>query len=186
MLILASQSPRRAELLRQIGLDFRCVPADIDETPLPAESPEDYVQRMATEKARAVHASHRTDAVIGSDTTVVLHDRILGKPLDKEDGIAMLGALSGQTHRVLTGVALVHSSIDYALSENRVRFRDISEDEAARYWDSGEPQDKAGGYAIQGLGAIFVQHIEGSYSGIMGLPLFETAKLLRSIALNPP
>jgi len=186
MLILASQSPRRAELLRQIGLDFVCLPADIDETPLPGESPEDYVQRMATEKARAVHAGHRTDAVIGSDTTVVLHDRILGKPLDREDGIAMLRTLSGQTHRVLTGVALVHSSIEYALSENRVRFREIGEHEAGRYWDTGEPHDKAGGYAIQGLGAVFVEHIEGSYSGIMGLPLFETAKLLRGLALNLP
>lgn len=186
MLILASQSPRRAELLRQIGLDFDCLPVNLDETPLPGEPPGDYVQRMATEKARAVHASHRTDAVIGADTTVVLHERILGKPLDREDGMAMLRALSGQTHRVLTGVALVHSSVEYCLSQSLVRFRDIREEEAARYWDSGEPRDKAGGYAIQGLGAVFVKHIEGSYSGIMGLPLFETAKLLRHIALNLP
>ncbi len=186
MLILASQSPRRAQLLRQIGLDFRCLPADIDETPLAGESPEDYVQRMATEKARAVHAGHASDAVLGSDTTVELENRILGKPIDREDGIAMLLALSERTHRVLTGVALVHARVDYVLSQSRVRFREINEDEAARYWDSGEPCDKAGGYAIQGLGAVFVQDIRGSYSGIMGLPLYETAQLLRGIALKLP
>lgn len=186
MLLLASQSPRRAELLRQIGLDFKCLPADIDETPLAGESPEDYVRRMATEKARAMHARHPGDAVIGSDTTVVLHNRVLGKPVDRKDGIDMLLALSGQTHRVLTGVALVHDRVDYVLSQSEVSFRTVSEDEAGRYWDSGEPRDKAGGYAIQGLGAVFVQHIQGSYSGIMGLPLYETAQLLRGIALKLP
>jgi len=186
MLILASQSPRRAELLRQIGVAFRCLPADIDETPLRNEIAKDYVRRMAVDKARAVHASHPEDAVLGSDTTVVLDDRILGKPVDREHGIALLQQLSGKTHRVLTGVALVHHRVDYAVSESEVRFRTIDCSEAARYWDSGEPRDKAGGYAIQGLGAVFVERISGSYSGIMGLPIFETAQLLRGVGLNRP
>ena len=184
MLILASQSPRRAELLRQIGVDFQCLPAEIDETPLANESAADYVHRMSVEKARAIHSLHPQALVLGSDTSVVLDDRILGKPEDRAHGIAMLLELSGRTHRVLTGVALVHERIEYALSASRVSFRTISPGEAARYWDSGEPRDKAGGYAIQGLGAIFVEHIEGSYTGIMGLPLFETAALLNRAGLH--
>lgn len=186
MLILASQSPRRAELLRQIGVGFRCLPADIDETLLSNETPEVYVRRMAVEKARAIHALHPREQVLGSDTSVVLDGRVLGKPEGREHAIAMLLDLAGRTHRVLTGVALVHGDIDYALSESHVRFRPIDAQEAARYWDSGEPRDKAGGYAIQGLGAVFVEHIEGSHSGIMGLPLFETACLLRRIGLDIP
>lgn len=186
MLTLASQSPRRAELLQQIGVAFRCLPADIDETPLQGEAARDYVRRMAIDKARAVHASHPGDMVLGSDTTVVLDGRILGKPADREQGIALLQKLGGKTHRVLTGVALVHATLDYALSESEVCFRCIDPAEAARYWESGEPQGKAGGYAIQGLGAVFVERISGSYSGIMGLPLFETAQLLRGIGLQRP
>lgn len=178
MLILASQSPRRAELLRQIDVDFISLPADIDETRLEHESAEDYVRRMSIDKARAIHALHPEDQVLGSDTSVVLGGQVLGKPRDRDHGIAMLLDLAGRTHQVLTGVALVHEDIGYALSESKVRFRDISDEEAARYWDTGEPRDKAGGYAIQGLGAVFVERIEGSYSGIMGLPLFETATLL--------
>ena len=186
MLILASQSPRRAELLRQIGVGFEAVPADIDETPLAGETAEAYVRRMATGKARAIHARHPDAPVLGSDTAVVLEGQILGKPADREHAIALLRQLAGRTHRVLTGVALAHGRVDYRLSESRVRFRDIAEAEAARYWDSGEPADKAGGYAIQGLGAVFVERIEGSYSGIMGLPLFETAQLLRGIGITLP
>ena len=183
MIRLASQSPRRAELLRQIGVPFVTSPADIDETPLPGESPEDFVRRMATEKARAIHALFPDDIVLGSDTAVVLDDRIMGKPADREDAIAMLLALAGRSHRVLTAVALVHARTDYALSDSLVTFRAISRAEAERYWDSGEPADKAGGYAIQGHGAVFVERIEGSYSGIMGLPIFETAQLLTGAGL---
>ncbi len=186
MLILASQSPRRAELLRQIGVTFRALPAHIDETPLAGESPADYVTRMAVEKARAIHALHPKAPVLGSDTAVILDGRILGKPADRSDGIAMLRALGGREHQVLTAVALAHGPVERALSESRVRFRAIDADEAARYWDSGEPADKAGGYAIQGLGAVFVERIEGSYSGIMGLSLFETAQLLRRIGIHRP
>ena len=184
MIYLASQSPRRAELLRQIGVPFHTVPADIDETPFEAEGAEEFVQRMAVDKARAIHALHPQEIVLGSDTAVVLDGRILGKPAHREQAIDMLLSLSGRTHRVLTGVALVHDGLGYALSESLVRFRPVEPDEAARYWDSGEPHDKAGGYAIQGLGAVFVAHIEGSYSGIMGLPLFETSELLRAAGLN--
>lgn len=184
MIRLASQSPRRAELLQQIGVPFVASPADVDETPLPGESPEDFVRRMAIEKARAIHALHPQDPVLGSDTAVVLDGRIMGKPRDREDALDMLLSLSGRTHRVLTGVALVHARTDYALCDSRVTFRDIARDEVLRYWASGEPADKAGAYAIQGHGAVFVAHIEGSYSGIMGLPLFETAQLLRGAGLN--
>jgi septum formation protein len=184
MIYLASQSPRRAELLRQIGVAFRAVPAEIDETPFAGEGAEDFVRRMAEAKAHAIHALHPDRVVLGSDTAVVLDDRILGKPAHREQAIDMLLGLSGRMHRVLTGVALVHGAVGYALSESRVRFRTIGADEAAHYWDSGEPRDKAGAYAIQGLGAIFAEYIEGSYSGIMGLPLFETAELLRTAGLN--
>lgn len=183
MIYLASQSPRRAELLTQIGVDFAALPADIDETPLAGESPEDFVRRMAIAKARTVQALHPGWGVIGSDTSVVLDGHILGKPVGREHAIDMLLALSGREHRVLTGVALAHTKIAYALSESRVFFRPIEQVEAARYWQTGEPADKAGGYAIQGRGAVFIRHIEGSYSGIMGLPLFETAQLLQQAGL---
>ncbi len=186
MLILASQSPRRAELLHQIGVDFRVEPAHIDETPHPGESPADYVVRMALEKARAVHSRHPGERVLGADTSVILDNRILGKPADREEGIAMLLALGGREHQVLTAVALAGAHQGQALSASRVRFRPIGHAEAARYWATGEPADKAGGYAIQGLGAVFVEHIEGSYSGIMGLPLFETAQLLADAGLPRP
>jgi septum formation protein len=186
MLILASQSPRRAELLRQIGVDFRVEPAHIDETPRPGESPADYVVRMALEKARAVHSRHPAERVLGADTSVILDERILGKPANREEGIAMLLALGGREHQVLTAVALAGTHPGQALSASRVRFRPIGHAEAARYWATGEPADKAGGYAIQGLGAVFVERIEGSYSGIMGLPLFETAQLLANAGLPRP
>lgn len=186
MLILASQSPRRAELLRQIGVVFETHPAQIDETPLADEAPADYVTRMAVEKARAVHALHPERSVLGSDTAVILDDRILGKPADRADGIAMLQALGGRTHQVLTAVALAHAEVEQALSVSTVWFRPITAEEAARYWDSGEPADKAGGYGIQGRGAVFVERIEGSYSGIMGLPLFETAQLLERVGIRLP
>lgn len=178
MIILASRSPRRAELLQQIGVPFESVPADIDETPLADEEPEDFVRRMAITKAQAVHAQSPDDIVLGSDTAVLLGGRILGKPHDREHAVEMLLALSGCEHRVLTGVALVHKTTHYACSDSRVCFREIGRDEAERYWLSGEPADKAGGYAIQGHAAIFIRHIQGSYSGIMGLPLYETAQLL--------
>lgn len=182
MIILASSSPRRAALLQQIGVSFTVLAADIDETPLAGETPEDFVRRMAVGKAQAIHARYPGDIVLGSDTAVVLDGQILGKPADREHALDMLLALSGREHRVLTGVALQHARLEYALSDSRVFFSKLTHAQAGDYWESGEPADKAGAYAIQGHAAVFIRRIEGSYSGIMGLPLYETAQLLAKAA----
>jgi septum formation protein len=183
---LASRSPRRLELLAQIGVRPQVLSVDLDERVLPEESPEAYVQRLAIAKAQAGYRQ-APDAMrwptLGADTAVVLDQRILGKPRDAADARAMLTALAGRWHRVLTGVALAHTQLDYRLSDSRVRFRAIDEAEANAYWRTGEPADKAGAYAIQGLGAVFVERIEGSYSGVMGLPLFETAQMLTAAGI---
>ena len=179
-LYLASGSPRRRELLAQIGVPFSVVSAPIDETPLPDESAPAYVERLARAKAAAGLASvEGTAVVLGADTAVVLDGRILGKPESREDALAMLADLSGREHQVLTAVALTDGQRVQSLCvTSQVRFRAISDDEAQRYWASGEPADKAGGYAIQGLGAVFVTGLSGSYSAVVGLPLSETADLL--------
>jgi septum formation protein len=187
--ILASSSPRRTALLAQIGVAHRVLPADIDETRLPGESPRACVQRLAEAKARRVATAHAAEtgaaAVLGADTAVVLDDDMLGKPRDRADALAMLARLSARTHRVLSAVAvLAHGKVTAALSDSRVRFRALSVAECTSYWDSGEPRDKAGAYAIQGLGAVFVAELCGSYSGVMGLPLFETAQLLRAAGVT--
>jgi septum formation protein len=190
---LASRSPRRRELLRQIGVAFEVFQlreaaqrrVDIDETPLSGETPEAYVLRVARDKAQAAAAmiAARRVAprpVLAADTTVVLDDAILGKPADVADAVRMLGRLSGRSHRVLTAVAVARGTdIDTRLSDSQVWFRALAADEIRRYVASGEPNDKAGGYAVQGHAAAFITRIEGSYSGIMGLPLAETAELLR-------
>lgn len=185
---LASGSPRRRELLAQIGVRFAVVTADTDEDCLPGEHPGDYVLRLALEKARAVRAAlPRTDhrPVLGADTAVVIGEQILGKPEDQEQALAMMRLLSGRTHRVLTAVALVGPDGERTdLSETRVTFRTLDEEEVLRYWRSGEPRDKAGGYGIQGLGALFVSGLNGSYSGVMGLPLFETGRLLAQVGIE--
>ena len=183
-LILASASPRRRELLAQLGVQFEVVVADIDETPVAGEAPEVYVVRMALEKARAVKArlGDAEALVLGSDTAVVVDGEILGKPRDRADGLAMLARLSGRVHHVYTAVASVGPAGREAsrLSVSSVIWRDVSEAERVAYWATGEPHDKAGGYAIQGKAAVFVSRLEGSFSGVMGLPLFETAALLES------
>jgi septum formation protein len=188
MLILASRSPRRAELLRQVGIPFQAVSAAIDETVKPGETPADYVRRLALAKADAVRRHYPEAPILGSDTAVVLNGRILGKPAGRDAAVEMLLALGGHTHEVLTGVALLspEGHPRYALSISEVSFRKVDTDEAGAYWASGEPADKAGSYAIQGLGAAFVRHIAGSYSGIMGLPLFETLKLLSEVGIHCP
>jgi len=184
MIILASQSPRRAELLAQMGIDFHMQPAQIDETVHADERAADYVERVAIAKAQTVHAAFPDLAVLGSDTVVVLDQDILGKPRDRDDAIRMLLSLSGRPHDVLTGVAVATSEATrYRLNVSRVFFRDINKQEAAAYWTTGEPADKAGGYAVQGLAAAFIERIEGSYSGIMGLPLFEAMQLLGEIGV---
>lgn len=183
MIILASQSPRRATLLSQIGIEFRTHAADIDERIHDDEGAADYVERMALSKAAAVHDGYPDIPVLGADTAVVLGQRILGKPADRDDAVEMLLQLSGRTHEVLTGVAVLADQPHYRLSLSRVMFRDISAREAVAYWDTGEPVDKAGSYAVQGMAAAFIERIEGSYSGIMGLPLFETMQILHSIGV---
>ena len=179
-IILASASPRRRELLDQIKVTYRVIPVDIDETPWPGEPPKDYVCRIAAEKSAAGLA--RSDAsglpVLAADTAVVLSDRILVKPKDRDDALAMLEQLSGKTHQVYSAVSLRGQTHGQALSITDVTFRTLTHREILAYWRSGEPADKAGAYAIQGLGGLFVESIKGSYSGVVGLPLFETAELL--------
>ncbi|MCI8209062.1 septum formation protein Maf [Pseudomonas sp. S25] len=180
-LFLASGSPRRRELLTQIGVPFTVLSAQIDETPLDDETPTAYVERLARGKAQAGLASLADDqgCVMGADTAVVLDGRILGKPVDEADALSMLAALSGREHEVLTAIALVtRQRCETRVVASRVRFRAVSGTEARAYWASGEPVDKAGSYAIQGLAAIFVEGLQGSYSAVVGLPLCETAELL--------
>ncbi|MFO1409528.1 MAG: Maf family protein [Steroidobacteraceae bacterium] len=185
-LILASASPRRRELLAQIGVRHRVWAADVDERLLGGEAPEAGAVRLAIAKARAVQALAGTALpVLGADTIVVLDGESLGKPRDRADALDMLARLSGRTHRVLSAVALATAAgVDHRLSASSVRFRALDAGECAAYWDTGEPRDKAGGYAIQGLGAVFIAGLEGSYSGVMGLPLFETAGLLAAAGIS--
>lgn len=178
-IVLASASPRRAELLRQMGVEFSVRPADIDETPIAAEAPGDYVLRLAKEKALVVGQFAPDAIVLGSDTSVVIGGRILGKPATLEEAEATLHALSGRTHQVLTGVAVVVDGYAEArLIITDVTFRVLRPDEISAYVRTGEPMDKAGSYGIQGLGGIFVESLQGSYSAVVGLPLWETADLL--------
>ncbi|MDX1497177.1 MAG: Maf family protein [Salinisphaeraceae bacterium] len=182
--LLASASPRRAALLAQLGIACDVAPQDIDETRRPAEPLTEFVQRLAIEKARSAWHVAEIRPVIGADTVVCVGGDSLGKPRDRDHALAMLRQLSGQTHEVLTAVAVVCAGQEHrVLSRSQVQFRAIGADEALAYWDTGEPADKAGGYAIQGLGAVFVASLEGSYSGVMGLPLFETAELLGRVGL---
>ena len=180
-LTLASASPRRAEILAQIGVNFRASPAEIDETPKSNESAVDYVQRMALEKVnRVLKTESYSKPVLGSDTTVVFDSIILGKPQDADDATRMLSMLSGSTHQVLTAVVVSDGTeCQSLLSKTEVRFRTISIKECQTYWQTGEPQDKAGAYAIQRYGAVFVESIRGSYSGVVGLPIAETTQLLQ-------
>ena len=184
---MASVSPRREKLLRQLGVNFVTEPQDIVEEKRIDESPEKFVKRMAEEKASSAFGKRKEKdiVVVASDTIVVCDKRVLGKPKDKSDGIKMLLTLSNKTHRVLSAVT-VANTLRYksTVSETSVSFREISEIEAECYWDSGEPEGKAGGYAIQGCGAVFVQSINGSYSGVMGLPLFQTAQLLSEFGIH--
>lgn len=183
--VLASKSPRRQELLAQLGLRFTVVTADIPEQPRAGEAAADYALRIAREKALAVQRAAGTALpVLGADTDVVVDGVILGKPRDRADGMAMLLRLAGRAHEVYSAVAVVQGErVETALSVTRVHFGAITPDQAAAYWDTGEPVDKAGGYAIQGLGAQFVRAIEGSYSGVVGLPLYETVELLRGFGI---
>jgi septum formation protein len=179
-LYLASASPRRSELLRQIGVRFRVRPAAVAEDRLAGETPEAYVVRVAAAKAEAVWAAlDAEDPVLGADTAVVLDGEVLGKPQTPVEAAAMLERLSGRAHEVLTAVALRHGGgLETRLSRSEVRFRPTTAPERLAYCATGEPFDKAGGYGIQGHAAVFVEELKGSYSGVVGLPLFETAELL--------
>ena len=178
-IILASASPRRKELLDQIRVQYKVYPVDIDETPLPDELPLDYVQRLAAEKSAACKVQLNTELpVLAADTAVILGRVILGKPKDQADAEAMLTQLSGKTHQVYSAVSLRWREHSQAVSITEVTFRRLTEREILNYWHTGEPVDKAGGYAIQGMGGVFVESIKGSFSGVVGLPLFETAELL--------
>ena len=197
---LASQSPRRRELLKQIGVHFELLlmrsspsrPADVDETPHAGESPEDYVLRVSQEKARfgaeVLHARHLPlQPVLAADTTVTLDGRIYGKPEDAKQAADMLREFSGREHQVLTAVAVaLEQRVEALFSKSTVRFTELSEERIRRYVQTREYADKAGSYAIQGLAGAFIERIEGSYSGVMGLPLFETVTLLQRFAHPTP
>tara|TARA_R110000787_G_scaffold20790_14_gene61911 strand:- start:32 stop:652 length:621 start_codon:yes stop_codon:yes gene_type:complete len=185
---LASRSSRRVNFLRAAGYQFECRPADISEVPKPAEPADEFVQRMAHEKAAAVLAQLTPASgapVLAADTVVSIDGHILGKPSDREDAIAMLLRLSGKCHQVMTAVSMQSRDESKALmSRTEVLFGPISEREAADYWATGEPQDKAGSYAIQGHAANWVREVHGSYTGVVGLPMFETISLLKTFAIH--
>jgi septum formation protein len=182
---LASISPRRRELLTQIGVPHKVMAAHIDETAYPGEIPRDYVMRMARQKALAVLDRGEALPVLAADTTVVLDEVIYGKPRNRDEGVAMLQRLSDRTHEVMTAVAVAQSrGVALRLNVSSVRFRKLTLEECNAYWETGEPHDKAGGYAVQGAAAVFIESLSGSYSGVMGLPLFETAELLRAAGVT--
>jgi len=187
---LASRSPRRAELLQQIGVDFLVLPSDIDESELAGEAATEYVLRLAKTKASVCieelkSAQKTLLPVLAADTTVVVDGEILGKPVDDADAYRMLSAMSGHWHEVHTGIALAtEAGVAVALSTTRVQMAELSQDTIAAYISSGEPRDKAGAYGIQGLAGLMIKRIEGSYSGVMGLPIYETAALLKDAGIN--
>lgn len=183
---LASSSPRRSQILEHMGVEFTTAGVNVDERQHPGETADIMVVRLAVEKACAVAPAPGT-VVLGADTAVVLDGEVFGKPADQADALRMLAMLSGRRHQVMTGVAVRSgSTVESVLSVTEVEFREITPDEALDYWQSGEPRGKAGAYAIQGLGGAFVESIAGSYTGVVGLPVFETAELLRSVGIELP
>ncbi len=183
---LASSSPRRHEILTAMGLRFTAAGVDIDEIRYEGEPVADMVVRLAIAKAAAARENlDQSLPIIGADTAVVIGDQVLGKPGSQDEAVQMLASLSGRSHTVLTGVALDYAGVvRTTTSLTEVRFREISPDEAQSYWQSGEPLDKAGAYAVQGVAGIFVEELSGSYSGVVGLPVFETAALLADAGLE--
>ena len=180
-LVLASSSPRRMEILNQLGVRYQAVSPMIDESLRYGESGEDYVRRLALDKASAVAMHELSPPILGADTAIICRGEVFGKPQDFEQFKEMLGALSGSKHVVLSAVAVNNGkSSSVLVCETSVIFREITNQEINYYWKTGEPRDKAGGYAIQGKGAIFIKHISGSYSGVVGLPIFETSQLMKN------
>ena len=190
MIYLASSSPRRAELLTQIGVKFNIIRVDIDETPLAGETVDELVKRLSRAKAikgrELLPAMHKDDLVLAADTLINLHGQVLGKPASTQHCCEMLRQLSGQQHEVLTAIALINQQgqMSEKCSVNELTFKELNDSEIVQYCHSEEPGDKAGAYAIQGKAAIFIEHLVGSYSAVMGLPLFETAQLLQQAGYN--
>jgi len=197
MIVLASASPRRKYLLSLLVQEFEVLPADIDESPSINEPPAIYVKRMALEKAQAIQiilsqqstrSTKQNTIIIAADTSVVIDNKILGKPVNLQDSLSMLRLLSGQTHQVMTSLCVLDCRSNEVTLQNiitKVTFRSITDSEIEQYWLSGEPQDKAGSYGAQGLGSIFIEHISGSFSAVIGLPMFETAQLLKQVGVIP-
>lgn len=186
MIILASKSPRRKELLAQLGVEFICQSADIDETVLSNETPYNYVERLAIEKAKSIFVIQKNNSamVIGSDTAVIINNEILGKPVNKKDSARILNLLSNNSHEVLTSIALItHNVVKTKVVTTQVNFKTLTANEIEAYWYTKEPQDKAGSYGIQGIGGQFVRSINGSYSAVVGLPLYEMASLLNEAGI---
>ncbi len=182
---LASASPRRRQLLDQIQVSYTVHPVDIDESHIAGETPEQFVTRLALEKARAGYGNLPVRPALGSDTIVICEQQILGKPVDQQMALAMLNLLSANTHQVMTAVAVCNGETEHCvLSVSNVEFERLSEQQIHAYWQTGEPADKAGAYGVQGIAAQFIKNINGSYSGIMGLPLFETAQLLKQAGIK--
>ena len=184
-LIMASSSPRRRELLDQIQVSYKVLPVNIDESHMPGETAEQFVMRMAIEKAAASYEQNPHCVALGSDTIVAIGSTILGKPENKAHAIEILSLLSGNTHQVMTAVAIHCSEYkECVMSVSEVEFTELTRQQIEAYWDTGEPVDKAGAYGVQGIAAQFIKNISGSYSGIMGLPLFETAQLLEKSGIK--
>ena len=188
---LASSSPRRQEILQQMGVSFELVPQFVEEDVLAGESAEQFVSRLAMEKAQAgmLQRKNQQIPVLGSDTIVVLNDKILGKPKNKQQSIEMLLSLSGKTHQVMTAIALINEARQdvkkqLSLCVSEVTFTHLSQELCESYWHTNEPIDKAGSYAIQGRAALFIKNINGSYSGVMGLPIYETSVLLHGFGIH--
>lgn len=186
--ILASASPRRRELLASIGLDFEVIPSDVVEIRAAGESPEEYVGRLSREKAEALAARHPSRWVIAADTTVLLGDLLLEKPADEQDAARMLAAIAGKTHTVYTGVTLRNGVLDWRetrIAESEVRMLPLSPRQIAWYVRTGEPMDKAGAYAVQGIGGMFIESIHGSYTNVVGLPLATLFQMLQKAGVDP-
>lgn len=182
---LASTSPRRRELLDQIQVSYEVLAVDIDESHIPGETAEQFVMRLAIEKAQAGYERDPARPALGADTIVVFGNHILGKPVNRQMALEMLTMLSAQQHQVMTAVAICSDNIQHcALSTSEVEFTELNSQQIEAYWETGEPHDKAGAYGIQGLAAKFIKNIKGSYSGIMGLPLYETAELLKKVGIE--
>ncbi len=187
-LILASSSPRRRELLASIGVDFEIIPSHVPEQHQPGEAPEEYVARLSRDKARTIATQHRDRWILAADTTVLLGDQLLEKPTGRADAVRMLGTIAGRTHVVYTGVTIENSSRGYSdtrVAESEVRMLPLSPEDIEWYVDTGEPLDKAGAYAVQGIGGMFIDSIHGSYSNVVGLPLALLLQMFRKAGIDP-